>query len=210
MAVNLVANFNGLPRPDASGTYVQMTWPHKSLIATEPLSPESTIWTDAMSACCAIATYDHATHHRTLIHLPGGTTSDEYFTDTARLLSPGSTVIIAAGSEESEWALGMFKDGTVIPGFEAAMLRVGKHLLPNTHQYLNYRTYWANKLPSNKISSSFALQANGEYGSVHPPQQGAPAPGAIHNPLAHVISTIATPVGQALASSMLSAGPPQK
>ena len=138
-----------------------------------PKAPNSTIWTQSLSDCVAVATFDVATNARTLIHLPGMQVSQGYFDGVAKDLSTGSTVIVGAGQYCSQNYLGSWTEMYIIEGFETAMKNHGRSLMQHTNRHLRYETYWANDLEINEWNTSFAVQADGQYGSVLPAQQAA-------------------------------------
>ena len=57
------------------------------------------LWTWRITACCVIATYDHKSGKRTLVHLKGSDAGPSYFEALAKKISETTTVIIASGTD---------------------------------------------------------------------------------------------------------------
>ena len=141
-----------------------------ALRASYPARLGSTLWTEAISDCCAIATYDQQRGDRSLIHLPGGQTDNDYYDLTARLLSPGSTVIVAAGSKWNQRDLDSFLNDlrTEIEERIIAIAAKGNNPLTAAQLNITWSTYSGNNLLQPGQDASFVFKANGEYGIINP------------------------------------------
>ena len=61
-----------LPKPGLHSTPVTMITTGPYMRETLAPSPTSTLWTDSIADCCAIAAYHPGRNERSLIHLTGG------------------------------------------------------------------------------------------------------------------------------------------
>ncbi|KAK4119543.1 hypothetical protein N657DRAFT_650038 [Parathielavia appendiculata] len=88
---------SGLPE---EGTRVEMSMP--SDLEPTFVDGSKTLYTRSMSACMAIATFDHGNDdQRTMTHV-AGVPDNSYYRALAKIISPNTT-IVAAGFQDSKW-----------------------------------------------------------------------------------------------------------
>ncbi|MCJ1278144.1 hypothetical protein MMC21_005959 [Puttea exsequens] len=160
MTFNLRPSETALPRP-TKGTEVPMSYAALGLRPTSPEKPTSSLWTQYIADCCAIATYDPISGERTLIHLPGGDTNAAYFQVLAGYLSTTSTIIIVAGGRWTQDALGRY-----LVRFKA-LTEAAFQARQKASDRLVWRTYSGNRLlPDADTPASFVFRPDGEYGVI--------------------------------------------
>ena len=163
-AFTLRASDRGLPVP-GKGTEVAMSWNHRAILPTTPARPGDTLWTQSMSDCCSVATFDRGTRARSLVHLQGGFTDDQYFETMASRTSADTTIILVAGGFWSQFALDNFGE-TYKENLEAAMRKAGKSV-----ESLEWVRYWGNDVighERNERPTGFVFRADGLYGIIDP------------------------------------------
>ncbi len=166
MAVTLSRSQYGIPTP-TSGTQVKMIMPGAAQIPSSPANPADTLWTVDMTDCHAIATFDHDTNERTLIHIQAGRAHRRYFERIADRISPNTTIIIVAGgwwSQDSIQSIYGDPQNTYRVGLETAMTNKGK-----ATDDLQWEVFWGNGIVGNgdnTLPVGFFIQADGLYGPI--------------------------------------------
>ena len=147
-----------------------------------------TLWTQHMTACLTVATYDPDSGKRTLIHIQGGYWErDQTFFETMALnLGPNSVIIIVSGAEESQEALNNYM-AKYKQELDVAMFMEGKD-----HSNLTYLTYWSKPHVTGRAgTATFVFKGDGEYGHINPALP--PEPTAQPISTGHALPAVAAP-----------------
>lgn len=137
----------------------------ESAKAAEPVEANhnDTLWTWKITACCVIATYDHKTGKRTLVHLKGSDAESSYFDALAKMISETTTVIIASGTDTgSKEGFEATVSDNHTESIKEAMKRAGKDA-----SKLLFRVYHTTEADDRKDGvepGTFAITAKGKYG----------------------------------------------
>jgi len=139
----------------------------KSAEAAEPIDSvkNEALWTWRVTACCTVATYDHATGKRTLVHLKGSDAGPSYYKALAKKISPTTTVIIASGTDTGS-KIGF--TSTVSDGIEEKIKEAMGSVKKDTSKLVFKLLYSTEKddKAAKVQPGTFAITAKGKYGRV--------------------------------------------
>ncbi|KAK4192245.1 hypothetical protein QBC35DRAFT_244549 [Podospora australis] len=157
---------NKLPIPRYE-VNVPMTMPHRLSEMTATFADGDTIlWTEHLSDCAVVVTWNQETCRRSLTHLPGGQISRQWADDLAANIDNNDIVITANGTAYfSEDSFRSMIFDNVRKEIKAAMDRRGKKLHP---QFWSYFTKEAEPKQVGVRIDTFVVYANGVCGRAAP------------------------------------------
>lgn len=124
-----------------------------------------TIYTRSMSDCIAVATFDFGNNNqRTMTHLPGRAADLGFYQALANRISPNTAIIVACGSNGTEYFFKNFDCQTIRAALEGEMRLINKPV--NQLQWVYLWTPEEGQSVTNLSHGTIVLQADGQYGRI--------------------------------------------